>query len=54
MKIKLLMAQKVRMPAGSVVEVDEGTANWLIGVGAAEKAQEVKEAKEAKPKKAKK
>lgn len=35
MKIELLKEQNVPMPKGSVVDIDEARAKWLVNVGAA-------------------
>lgn len=37
MKIQLKKATTVLMPAGSIVEVEEGRAKWLISMGLAER-----------------
>lgn len=50
MKLILSKPQRILMPAGSVVEVDTMTANWLIGMGAAAEYKE--EPKKSVPKKA--
>lgn len=39
MKVKLLRASNVLMPAGAEVEVDEARAKWLIANGAAVPAE---------------
>ncbi len=39
MKIKLLREQNVTMPAGSVIDIAEHRAKWLVSVGAAEFAE---------------
>lgn len=39
MKVKLLREQNVTMPAGSVIDVAEPRAKWLVSVGAAEHAE---------------
>lgn len=36
MKIELLKDQNVTMPKGSVVDIDEARAKWLVNVGAAQ------------------
>lgn len=51
MKVVLTQPQRILMPAGSVVEVDASTADWLIGNGV---AVEQKESKTAPKKAAKK
>lgn len=48
MKVILIQPQRITMPAGSVVDVDDATASWLIGNGVAEAQKEEKTA----PKKA--
>lgn len=48
MKIELLREQNVPMPKGSVIDIDEVRAKWLVNVGAA------KPVELPKPKKAKK
>lgn len=35
MKIELLKEQNVPMPKGSVIDIDEARAKWLVNVGAA-------------------
>jgi len=37
MIVRLKQDATIRMPAGSIVEVDTEKANWLIGMGLAEK-----------------
>ena len=48
MKVELLKEQNVPMPKGSVIDIDEARAKWLLAVGAA------KPVEMPKPKKAKK
>ena len=43
MKIRLLSPQRVIVPAGTEIDVDDGRAALLIGIGAAESAEEVLE-----------
>lgn len=52
MLIKLLREQNVTIPAGTVIDVAEHRAKWLVSVGAAQFAELPK--KKAAPKKAKK
>lgn len=42
MKVTIIKPVRVLTQPGTVMEVDEATAKWLIGVGAAEKIAEVK------------
>ena len=35
MKIELLKEQNIPMPKGSVIDIDEARAKWLIAIGAA-------------------
>lgn len=42
MKVVLTKEQRIAMPAGSVVEVDTLTAEWLIGNGIAVEQKEEK------------
>jgi hypothetical protein len=51
MRVVLTKEQRVKMPAGSVVEVDALTADWLIGNGAAAKEEKPAPKKAAKEKK---
>ena len=54
MLIKLLREQNVTIPAGTVIDVVEHRAKWLVSVGAAEFAElpkAGKKAKKAEPKK---
>lgn len=48
MKIKLLTAQRVVAPAGTVIELEESRAALLIEIGAAEKVEPVKQAGKTK------
>lgn len=53
MVIKLLREQNVTIPAGTVIDVADHRAKWLVSVGAAEFA-ELPKKKEPTEKKAKK
>lgn len=50
MKVTLIKAQRILMPAGSVVDVDDATADWLIGNGVAEEKEKSAPKKAAKEK----
>lgn len=39
MKIELLKEQNVPMPKGSVIDIDEVRAKWLVNIGAAKFAE---------------
>lgn len=41
MKIRLLTPQRVVVPAGTEIDVDDGRAALLIGIGAAENVEPV-------------
>ena len=51
MKIELLREQNVPMPKGSVIDIDEVRAKWLVNVGAAKFAELPKPKKKTTKKK---
>ncbi len=51
MKIELLKEQRVPMPKGSVIEIDDARATWLVNVGAAKPVEMPKPKKATKKKK---
>lgn len=51
MKVELLKEQNVPMPKGSVIDIDEARAKWLIAVGAAKGVELPKPKKATKKKK---
>ena len=51
MKIELLREQNVPMPKGSVIDIDEARAKWLVNIGAAKFAELPKPRKKTTTKK---